>query len=521
MSKKKDPNRPLEFKGEILDNVHGFISYTEAEEAIMETPLFKRLQSLKQLSVINWVFPGSEHTRYTHSLGVMYIADKMAISMGLSNKERRILRMAGLLHDIGHYPLSHVGESPYSVKFKRSTMTLTSPEKFCDAINTAVYKKIEGDQIARKTKLMRASDEHHHEAVGALIVQRNKEIRKIIEGELGVGAAEVIADIITGNVDRKATLGMMETDPLWVQMMHSELDADGIDYIMRDSLLAGTGFGSGEIAQLIRCMRAVEHKETGVRILCVETKGVPAADQYLINKFFHYSQVVFNKHIIISEWMAQIVVAWMRDNNGIFAEKWMFPNKTKLDKWLANGGSDDYLKFTDHQFWTAVEEMRRSRRAPDHIKRFCEYLIDHEEPNMARREEIRIVSRNDLVIKDRLRRSETYEKKGILGPWITVLETRTMTKQMPEKDFEDYLKIYRKGKEEDMKKMTDMAERAKVEAEAEDFVAKSRIKRLMDCICVADVDGNITVLCDHERSLMQDMYNETVAILRSYEMDFK
>lgn len=92
----------IEFVGQVLDNVHGFIPYTAAEKKIIETQLFKRLQSIKQLSVVNWVFPGSEHTRFIHSLGVMHIADKMAISLGLSVKERKILRLAGLLHDIGH-----------------------------------------------------------------------------------------------------------------------------------------------------------------------------------------------------------------------------------------------------------------------------------------------------------------------------------------------------------------------------------------------------------------------------------
>ena len=103
----------IKFVGQILDNVHGFIPYTESEKKIMQTQLFKRLQSIKQLSVVNWVFPGSEHTRFIHSLGVMHIADKMAISLGLDDDQRKILRLAGLLHDVGHYPLSHVCEAPY------------------------------------------------------------------------------------------------------------------------------------------------------------------------------------------------------------------------------------------------------------------------------------------------------------------------------------------------------------------------------------------------------------------------
>lgn len=89
--------RNMEFVGRVLDNVHGFIYYTRAEERIMNTLLFKRLQSIKQLSIVNWVFPGSEHTRYIHSLGVMYIADKMAMHLSLSDEERKIVRLAGLL----------------------------------------------------------------------------------------------------------------------------------------------------------------------------------------------------------------------------------------------------------------------------------------------------------------------------------------------------------------------------------------------------------------------------------------
>lgn len=123
------------FVGKILDNVHGFMPYTEAEEKIMNTLLFKRLQSIKQLSIANWVFPGSEHTRYVHSLGVMHIADKMAISLNLTVKERKILRLAGLLHDIGHYPLSHVCEFPYKKPFALLDM---SDRAFCCEVNIII-----------------------------------------------------------------------------------------------------------------------------------------------------------------------------------------------------------------------------------------------------------------------------------------------------------------------------------------------------------------------------------------------
>ena len=512
---------PLVFEGQVMDNVHGFISYTKAEKDIMDTQLFKRLQSLKQLSVVNWVFPGSEHTRYIHSLGVMHVADKMAISMKLTNRERRILRMAGLLHDIGHYPLSHVGEGPYRSPFNEDIMHLDDPQQFFDAINTEVYDRIRDDHIKLKTNLMKASQKQHHEAVGAAIVCNNKRIRSIVEKELGEGAADIIADIITGNVDREETNPMKKTDPLWVQIMHSELDADGIDYLMRDSMFAGTSFGSGEIDQLIRCLTVGYDPESGARIMCIKPKGIPAADQYLMNKFFHYTQVVFNRHIGISEWMARVVIGWMRDNYSVFYEdkKWMFPSEEKLDEWMAKGGPYDYLKFTDNQFWTAIEDLRSGYKPPEHIKRFCKYLIDHEEPKLAKPEEIRIVSRNDKRIRDRLKMSDTWEKKGKCGKWITIMESRTMTNEMPEEKFREYLNGLRQKNEKepdapaDQKNFTD--------EEMDEIIRVAKLKRLMECICVKNRNGEIKVLCDHEQSLMQDMYNETVAILRSYQYSDK
>ena len=143
------------FVGQILDNVHGFIPYTAAEEQIIESLYFKRLQSIKQLSVVNWVFPGSEHTRFIHSLGVMHIADKIAVSLDLTYKERKIVRLAGLLHDIGHYPLSHVCEAPY----KKPIFLEDLPDtELCQKVNERVLDEIESFSVDGKTTLMTKSD---------------------------------------------------------------------------------------------------------------------------------------------------------------------------------------------------------------------------------------------------------------------------------------------------------------------------------------------------------------------------
>lgn len=477
-------NDEIKFVGEILDNVHGFIPYTESEKRIMNTQLFKRLQNIKQLSVVNQVFPGSEHTRFIHSLGVMHLADKMAIALKLSLKERKILRFAGLLHDIGHYPLSHVSEFPYK---KPLLLEEHSDEDLCKDINIKVRDDIIGFQIKPITAFMECSPRFHHETIGSLIVRNNEEIRNIITQECGDdNVIETIADIITGSVERPTT------DPLLVQIIHSELDADGIDYLMRDAKFSGTSFGSCEIAQLIRCLDYGE--VDGKRILCIKPKGIAAADQYLINKFFSYSQVVYNRHIVISEWMAEVVIGWMRKHHAIF------PDGDTLERWVKEDYGS-YINFTDNMFWSALDQIlsdKLSDLVPHYIKVFCKCLLHHDEPKFVKKSEIRLITNNNEDAKRALGNSDIVLDDDLLDKRITILSTRRMSKQTPESDFSVAFK------------------------ECGDiFTADENINpslaRLMECISVKDHDNTIHLLCDDSRSLMKTMYNSTLVILRSYE----
>ena len=480
-------NDEIVFAGKILDNVHGFIPYTATEEKIIGTLLFKRLQSIKQLSVVNWVFPGSEHTRFIHSLGVMHIADKMAISLKLSSDKRKIVRLAGLLHDIGHYPLSHVGEAPY----KNPMFLEDLPDsELCKKINEDIVDDIETFSVDGKTTLMTKSDGRHHEAIGAIIVRNNEEIRNIIIKECKDDhAPDIIADIITGNVERE------DTDPLLVQIIHSEFDADGIDYLMRDATFSGTSFGSFEIDQLISCLTYGEVE--GKRILCIEPKGIAAADQYLINKFFSYSQVVFNKHIVISEWMAECVVDWMQKHHAVF------PDGKTLEKW-AKEGKDSYLNFTDNMFWSALDQILSDKLVdlvPHHIKVFCRYLLRHTELDFA--SEIRFITNNADEAKTLLRESDIISDKDLHSHRITIMSKKRMTNQTPIADFRELLAT----------KAIDHNDNQSVEAI---YSPSPEASRFMECLSVKEGD-EIHLLCDDERSLMRTMYASTLVILRSYE----
>ena len=96
----------------IIDPIHGFVRAYETEQKLISNPAFQRLRRIRQLSSTHLVYPGAQHTRFEHSLGVMHIADMagraLAEKGAIDSDKITTLRLAGLLHDIGHGPFSHM-----------------------------------------------------------------------------------------------------------------------------------------------------------------------------------------------------------------------------------------------------------------------------------------------------------------------------------------------------------------------------------------------------------------------------
>lgn len=481
------------FSYRVLDNVHGFIYYTETERKIIDSLLFKRLQSIKQLSIVNWVFPGSEHTRFIHSLGVMYLADKIASRFTcLTDNERKIVRLAGLLHDIGHYPLSHVCEYPY-----KESPTDFPGTNYCINVNYRVKQRIDSFQIKTKCTFMEKSSGLHHEQVGANIVLQNKELFDLIVSECGKDAPQIIADMITGNVERK----LCEHHDLLVQILHSEIDADGIDYLMRDASFSGTSFGNFELDQLIGCMEVGEYE--GKNILCLNPKGIAAADQYLINKFFSYTQVVYNKHISITEWMAEQIVDWMQKNDAYF------PKSATLKEWTTSSEvPPQYINFTDNYFWASLQNLLSnplSGTEPRFIQSFCNKLLCHEELEYERDTEVKLISSDADTIRNTLQESMTYKRLDSWQDRISIFSTRSMSKHTPQKMFEDAIT-----------NLVQAEDRGNGGISPED-IPLLKTRRFMEGTCIKANDGSMHLLCDDSRSLMRVLYNQHFAVLRAFK----
>jgi HD superfamily phosphohydrolase len=105
---------PKAYWGEVKDPVHGYVYITESEKEVMDSYPMQRLRRLRQLAGSEYVYPGANHTRFEHCIGVMYLAGKVlenpSISRVVSDEEAEVARIAALLHDVGHGPFSHVFE---------------------------------------------------------------------------------------------------------------------------------------------------------------------------------------------------------------------------------------------------------------------------------------------------------------------------------------------------------------------------------------------------------------------------
>src|SRR5262245_23041311 len=104
------------------DTIHNFMPFEGKEVDLIDAPVLQRLRGIRQLALASLVYPGALHTRFDHTLGVAHVAGQMAEALELDPEERRLVRFAALLHDIGHGPFSHVSESALERFAKRDVL---------------------------------------------------------------------------------------------------------------------------------------------------------------------------------------------------------------------------------------------------------------------------------------------------------------------------------------------------------------------------------------------------------------
>ena len=268
---------------EVRDPVHGSIKILDEEISIIEAPFFQRLRNIKQLGFSEYVFPGATHTRYIHSIGVMDIASKVFKQLFKGVEEDKdierlheTVRLACLLHDIGHAPLSHTTEFVMP-----NISELNLPNNFMP----------EKDRQAS----------HEDYTIKSIVDSSFTESFKSVTAKFGV-QPEQVAEVIIGKTDSPEyfTHKGINYFPLLHQMVSSEMDCDRMDYLLRDSYFCGVSYGKFDLDWIIDNLKPciVDAKA----YVGISERAVATFDDFLLCRFhmflmvyFHYKSVCIEK----------------------------------------------------------------------------------------------------------------------------------------------------------------------------------------------------------------------------------
>lgn len=335
----------------INDPVYGGIPVTQVELDLIGLPIFQRLRGLRQLARVNYVFPGAEHSRFVHSLGVLYIMGLMTdhlLKEGSIDEEDVIkMRVAALLHDIGHYPLSHLGECVYG--YCEDNHLAPSLAASLETGNEPLYEMASSH-----------SKRAHHEQLGKYIVTHHEGIIAILN-KYGLDPTE-ISEIFTGEIGSR--------NMVYSQLLHSSLDADRLDYLLRDSYQTGVKYGLVDLQYLIRLLMVVEDPdflsgENG-KVLTCNKKGQHVVEHFLMSRYFHYSQVIFHKTNGAFEGLIKVLYT-----NLLMNQKFVYNSLKEIHDHV---NSADFLNFNDSNLETAFKDFYFSTTDPLYRSLYNMYL---------------------------------------------------------------------------------------------------------------------------------------------------
>jgi len=232
---------------DIIDPIHDFVRVYDNELKIIDTPIFQRLRRIRQLSGAHLIYPGAQHTRFEHSLGVMHIASMAGQALAekgiVSSDDIQNLRLAGLLHDIGHGPFSHLFEEIFEEKRKISHEDL-------------------GRDIILKTE------------IGDIISKNGFDKKLITKLAFGDSKFQFMNEIISG-----------------------VLSADIMDYLLRDGYFTGAEHAKIDHHRLTHSLDVYKNK------LALDKSSLVNFETMMISRFQMFKAVYFHKTVRAGEVM--------------------------------------------------------------------------------------------------------------------------------------------------------------------------------------------------------------------------
>jgi len=248
---------------EVRDPIHGFVYREPEERDVMDTCIFQRLRRLRQLALASLVYPGATHSRFEHSVGAFHLAGKIANALDVDTSETRLLKLAALLHDVGHGPFSHVAE-PILKRHSDKTKL--------------------GDQV---------SESKVHELISWQIISTDKELARLISDK----HREQIVGLLKGSWGHSYLQ----------EIVSGPVDADKQDYLLRDSLFSGVKYGVYDQERLSNTL--VIHDDNDDKFLAISIDGMHALEQFVLAKYYMTTQVYRHKIRLITDQMIERGIA--------------------------------------------------------------------------------------------------------------------------------------------------------------------------------------------------------------------
>ena len=235
------------------DPVHGFISVPpDLVLSLIDTPEVQRLRRIRQMGLGSLVFPGGEHTRFSHALGAMALmqdALNVLIEKGtsISSEETTAALAAALLHDVGHGPFSHTLEHVLI-------------------------------------------DQFHHEDMSRVLI---KQLNSRFEGQLNL-----VLDIFENTYKK----------PFFNKLLASQLDMDRLDYLRRDSFYTGVAEGVIGVERIIKTLHVPLSEGNQSASIAIESKGSYAVQNFLFARRSMYWQVYLHKTVIAGDRLLAAII---------------------------------------------------------------------------------------------------------------------------------------------------------------------------------------------------------------------
>ena len=322
----------------LKDPVHSYIHiHYEVIWNCLDSKEFQRLRRIRQLGGDFQVYPTAEHSRFSHSLGVYEIVRRMvtevkSLCVELTEYEKVCVMLAGLLHDVGHGPFSHAFENITNHSHEEYTAKIILGNTELNAILRAVSEKLPQDIVS--------------------IIQHTHE-------------NDILNQIVSG-----------------------QLDADRMDYLLRDSYFTATSYGQFDLERILRTMRVRKTNE-GRKVIVVKYTGIHSVEDYIMARYQMYWQVYY--HPVARSYEAVFIQLFNRLKDIFKVDKDYFEDMKVLIPFLEKSevSVDEYFKLDENSllYCCALIQDKEDKIAADLAKRLqnrrlFEY-VDYNEENLA------------------------------------------------------------------------------------------------------------------------------------------